>query len=142
MKKISSKPTVYLIDGSNFSRSFWSQAGGGKPDALEAEFIQWLAQAARTQAFSASSFRVVFDGGFRSSGVCREPSINVYFSEEEKADDILLERACFMKSEGTRAVIVTSDREIREQAASDGIKSLTCGAFFGLCENEIRKAGR
>ena len=142
MKRISSKPTVYLIDGSNFSRSFWPQAGGGKSDALEAEFLQWLGEASRTQALRSSCFRVVFDGGFRNAGVCAEPSINVYFSDDEKADDILLERACFMGREGTRAVIVTSDRDIREKAAADGIKSLPCDAFFRLCENELRKGVR
>ena len=142
MKRISSKPTVYLIDGSNFSRSFWSGQGGLKSDALEAEFLHWLGEAARTEPLTASCFRVVFDGGFRSTGASAGPSINVYFSDEGKADDILLERAYFMSMEGTRAVIVTSDRDVREKAASDGIKSLTCDSFFHLCENELRKGAR
>ena len=142
MKKISSKPTVYLIDGSNFSRSLWSGAKGQRSDAIETEFLQWLGEAARTQALVTSSFRVVFDGGFRPVGIYAGPSTTVYFSDEEKADDILLERACFMSSEGTRAVIVTSDSGIREKAAADGIKSLPCGAFFRFCEDELKKDAR
>jgi len=142
VKKISSKPTVYLIDGSNFSRSFWSGREGVKSDALEKEFLYWLGEAARTEPLRASCFRVVFDGGFRPVGASAGPSINIYFSDEGNADDILLERAYFLQMEGTRAVIVTSDRGIRDKAALDGIKSLPCDAFFRLCENELRKGER
>ena len=142
MKRISSKPTVYLIDGSNFSRSFWSGAGGEKSDVFEVEFIQWLGEAARTQALKASRFKVVFDGGFRHAGIGAWPSINVYFSDNEKADDILLERACFLSREGKRTVIITSDRGIVEKAAADGIKSMPCDGFFRLCENELKKSAR
>ncbi|MCX5784084.1 MAG: NYN domain-containing protein [Elusimicrobia bacterium] len=142
MRKISSKPTVYLIDGSNFSRSSWAAQEGVNSDALEAEFLHWLGEVARTEPLKASCFRVVFDGGFRSTGGSAGPSINVYFSDEGKADDILLERAYFLSMEGTRAVIVTSDSGIRDKAALDGIKSLPCDSFFRLCENELKKGDR
>ena len=63
-------------------------------------------------------------------------------SDDEKADDILIERARFLGMEGVRTFIVTSDRELALKAAQDGAKSLSCGAFFRLCENELRKSER
>ena len=133
---------MYLIDGSNFSRSFWSGREPSKTDALEAEFIQWLALVARTQPFKASCFRVVFDGGFRPIGAMAGPSINVYFSEDEKADEILFERGYFMRREAVRAMIVTSDHGIRDRAAAEDIKCMSCEAFFRLCDNELKKTDR
>ena len=42
MKRLSAKPTVYLIDGSNFSLRFWERAGGTSSEELEREFMNWL----------------------------------------------------------------------------------------------------
>ncbi|MBI4802391.1 MAG: hypothetical protein HY796_07690 [Elusimicrobia bacterium] len=142
MRRISAKPTVYLIDGSNFSRSFRdhpSQAWGEKPDALECEFLDWLDEVSRLKPFRASCFRVIFDGGFRQVKSVPNPSINIYFSDSEPADDILLERASFMFMEGVRCVIVSSDGEIRRKAAAERLMSMPCDAFFRLCDNELRK---
>lgn len=139
LKKISSKPTVYLIDGSNFSRSFWDRRQGGQQDAVESEFLGWLDEVSRTAALKASCFRVVFDGGFRQVGGAPNPSINIYFSDSEPADDVLLERGYFMFMEGVRCVIVSSDREIRRKAAEEHIMSMPCDAFFLLCDNELRR---
>jgi len=139
MKRISSKPTVYLIDGSNFSKSFWDHPRGGTPDALENEFLNWLEEISRLEALRSSCFRVIFDGGFRQIRSVPNPSINVYFSDSETADDLLLERAYFMFMEGVRCVIVSSDGEIRRKAAAEHIISMPCDAFFRLCDNELRK---
>ncbi len=142
MRKISSKPTVYLIDGSNFSRSFWDRAhgtGGDKRDALEGEFLGWLDEVSRTDALKASCFRVIFDGGFRQIRSAPNPAVNVYFSDSEPADDMLLERAYFMFREGVRCIIVSNDREIRQKAAEEHIMSMPCDAFFLLADNELRR---
>ena len=143
MKRISSKATVYLIDGSNFSRSFWSgRQGGAAPDALETEFLNWLDAVSRLQVLSLSHFRVVFDGGYRPVRGLPNPTVNLYFSEHESADDFLLEHSYFLSAEGARCVIVTNDREIREKAAKEKLMSIPCDAFYRLCEDELGKESR
>lgn len=139
MRRISSKSTVYLIDGSNFSRSFWECHRGGKPDALETEFLGWLDEISRLDPLSASCFRVIFDGGFRPVRSLPNPSINVYFSEHESADDFLFERSYFMTMEGVRCVIVSNDRGLRDKAAGEGVLSMPCGVFYRLCDAELKK---
>ena len=142
MKRISSKATVYLIDGSNFSRSFWSGRGAGDPDALEYEFLNWLDAVSRLGIMSSSHFRVVFDGGYRAVRGAQTPSINLYFSEHESADDYLLEHSYFLSAAGTRCAIVTNDREIREKAAQEKVMSMPCEVFYRLCEAELGKESR
>lgn len=136
---MSTKPTVYLIDGSNFSRSFWDRRGGGEKDSVESEFLGWLDEVSRTAALKASCFRVVFDGGFRQIRSAPNPAINVYFSDSGSADDMLLERGRFMFMEGVRSIIVSNDREIRQKAAEEHVMSMPCDAFFLLCDNELRR---
>lgn len=141
MKRLSTKPTVYLIDGSNFSLRFWERAGGTTPDELERGFLSWLADAARTDALRPSCFRVVFDGPYRKpfpSG----PSITVYYTDSEPADDMLLERGYFMRTEGVRAIIVTSDNGLRDRAASDDVMTMNCETFQRLVDAELRKGSR
>ncbi len=141
MKRLSSKPTVYLVDGSNFSMRSWEGAGGRSRDELEREFMRWLGAAARAEILRASSFRVVFDGPYRPSGM-GGASITVYYSDSEPADDVLVERGYFMLSEGVRAVIVTSDDGLRARAAGEGIKTITCEAFRSMADAELRKESR
>ncbi|OGS13577.1 MAG: hypothetical protein A2234_09215 [Elusimicrobia bacterium RIFOXYA2_FULL_58_8] len=138
MKRLSAKPTVYLIDGSNFSMSGWEKAGGDSPRQLEEDFIGWLEAVARTEALRASCFRVVFDGPCRRTGPAG-PSITIYYSDSEPADEMLVERGYFMQSEGVRAVIVTSDNGLRGRAAAEGVKTLTCEAFRAMAAAELRR---
>jgi hypothetical protein len=140
MKRLSSKPTVYLIDGSNFSLRFWERTGGSR-DGLEGWFLQWLSEVSRTGALRASCFRVVFDGPYRSSGVAGS-SITVHYSEGEAADEMLIERGYFMQTEGIRAIIVTSDNGLRARAAAEGVKTMNCETFQALAEAERRKESR
>lgn len=141
MKRLSTKPTVYLMDGSNFSMRFWEKAGGTSPEELEREFLRWLGELARTETMRASCFRVVFDGPYRRSGAAG-PSITVYYSDSEPADEMLVERGYFMQTEGIRAIIVTSDNGLRERAAAEGVKTMTCEAFQALAQAELRKGAR
>lgn len=141
MKRLSTKPTVYLIDGSNFSMRFWDKSGGGAAAELEREFLAWLAEVSRTESLRASCFRVVFDGPYRKSGPSA-PAITVYYSESEPADEMLVERGYFMYREGIRAIVVTSDNGLRDRAAAEGVKTLTCESFQHLAEAELRKDRR
>lgn len=141
MKRLSAKPTVYLIDGSNFSMRFWEKAGGATPAELEREFVAWLGDAARTEALRASCFRVVLDGPYRPAGKAG-PSITLYYSDSEPADEMLVERGYYMLNEGIRAVIVTSDNGLRDRARAEGVKTLTCEAFQAMADAELRKESR
>lgn len=141
MKRLSSKPTVYLMDGSNFSLRFWEKAGGASRDELEKEFISWLAEVARAELLRPSCFRVVFDGPCRRTGPAG-PSITIYYSDSEPADELLVERGYFMRSEGIRAIVVTSDNGLRGRASAEGIKTITCETFLKLAEMELRKESR
>jgi predicted RNA-binding protein with PIN domain len=142
MKRISAKATVYLIDGSNFSRSFWDRGTGGSSDALEAEFLNWLDDVSRLETLRASCFRVIFDGGFRPARSRANPAITVYFSEHESADDFLLERASFMTAERARCVIVSNDRGIRDKASAEGANTISCEIFYRLAAAELKKSGK
>ena len=141
MKRLSSKATVYLVDGSNFAMRFWEKAGGASPAELEREFMSWLGLISRTETLRASCFRVVFDGPYRSSGAAG-PSVTVYYSDSEPADEMLVERGYFMQTEGIRAIIVTSDNGLRERAAAEGVKTMTCETFQHLAQAEQRKESR
>jgi len=141
MKRLSTKPTVYLIDGSNFSMRFWEKTGGATTDELEREFIRWLGDIARTETLRASCFRVVFDGPYRKPGSAG-PSVTVYYSDSEPADEMLVERGYFMQNQGIRAIIVTSDNGLRDRAAAEGVKTLTCDSFQRLADAELRKETR
>jgi len=142
MSRISTKATVYLVDGSNFSRSFCCRGQGVKSDALEAEFLDWLDEVSRLEPLRASCFRVIFDGGFRPSRSISNPAINVYFSEHESADDFLLERSFFLTAEGARCVIVSNDGGIRDKAAAEGVRTMPCETFYRLCESELKKKNK
>lgn len=141
MKRLSSKPTVYLVDGSNFSLRFWERAGGESRDGLERAFLAWLAEAARTEVLRSSCFRVVFDGPYRPAGAAGA-SITVYYSDSEPADETLVERGYYMQNEGIRAIIVTSDNGLRDRAAAEGVKTMTCEAFLAMANAELRKETR
>ncbi|OGR67538.1 MAG: hypothetical protein A2081_06440 [Elusimicrobia bacterium GWC2_61_19] len=141
MKKLSTKPTVYLLDGSNFSMRFWDKAGGDSRDELEREFMRWLGDISRTEALRPSCFRVVFDGPYRRAAAAG-PAITVYYTDSEPADDMLVERGYFMQNEGIRAIIVTSDNGLRDRAAAEGVKTMTCETFQSLADSELRKETR
>ena len=135
MKRLSTKATVYLVDGSNFSRSFWDRRAGGSPDELETEFLDWLDAVSRSGPLRSSCFRVVFDGGFRSSRRAPNPAITVHFSDDGPADSELLDRASFLAAEGVRCVMGSNDRDLIARAAEAGALTMSCSAFFRLCEN-------
>ncbi|OGS27492.1 MAG: hypothetical protein A3J70_09065 [Elusimicrobia bacterium RIFCSPHIGHO2_02_FULL_61_10] len=141
MKRLSTKPTVYLMDGSNFSMRFWEKAGGSSPEELEREFMRWLGEVARTETLRASCFRVVFDGPYRKSGAAG-PSVTVYYSDSEPADEMLVERGYFMQTEGIRAIIVTSDNGLRDRAHAEGVKTMNCETFQAMAQAELRKGMR
>jgi predicted RNA-binding protein with PIN domain len=116
----------WLIDGYNVIRR--------DPDlrAHEAESLQagrsaLLALLARVAARLSDDFTVVFDGARRTGGVPSAGRVQVVFSRPpETADDVLRRLAAALR-EG--AIVVTSDRAVRDSARRAGAVVLTGEAF-------------
>ena len=138
---ISSKPSVYCIDGSNLVRSFWS-GHFSKDDKDTADFLDFLETAAQSQALCRSYFRVVFDGGYRPCGSLERGKVKVSFSEGAVADDMLLETAIYLKGANKRPVLVTSDGGLAENAKAQGVKTMHCPAFLSLCRRSAAMDSR
>ena len=127
--KGSSKPTIYLIDGLNFIRTFLAGNGYASEDNLTAELISWLDELG-SQKLYGSEFRLILDGTFREVGPTVTPCVHAVFTEEFTADDLILEQAEYYREYGKRTVVVTSDRELAQKVRSLGVKSISCDKFF------------
>ena len=132
--KGSSKPTIYLIDGLNFIRTFLAGNAYSNEENLTSELISWLDELGSDKLYG-SEFRLFLDGSFRNVGPTVTPCVHAYFTEEYTADDLILEQAEFYKQYSKRAVVVTSDRELAERVRSVGIKSVSCAKFFNAFYN-------
>ncbi|MFA5160765.1 MAG: hypothetical protein WC421_00820 [Elusimicrobiales bacterium] len=133
---ISAKPAEYLIDGLNYVRSHLDAGGPGEDDAVR-DFLDWLDCALSGGGFAGSRFRVVLDGGWRDAGPVARGSLKVDFSGHESADDILVECALYLKHEGQRAFIVTSDRALQERARRENLLVMNCAKFEAMCRSRI-----
>jgi len=136
-KRLSSKPTVYIIDGSNFVMRF-----GEKPyNISENEFTSWLSIARQTEVLAQAEFRVVFDGPCRRSGP-PDAGIMVYYTDSEPADNYIAETGFFLTKAHRRAVVVSSDNGLLERACNDNVLTLRCESFLRLVQAEIDKNTR
>ncbi len=125
----STKPTIYLIDGLNFIRTFLYGNGSVNEENLTAELISWLDELGSDKLYG-SEFRLFLDGSFRPVGPIRTACVHATFTEGYTADELILEQARFYKQYSTRAIVVTSDRELSSRVRECGIKTLSCSKFF------------
>ncbi|MBO7605459.1 MAG: NYN domain-containing protein [Elusimicrobiaceae bacterium] len=125
---ISTKPTIYLIDALNFLRSFLQVPKQDEEKTLRA-LIDALNDTALTE-YKGSTFRLIIDGGFRNIGPTETENVDALFSEEQTADEIILEQALFLKRAARRVCVVTYDRGITNNLREEGIKILSCEKFF------------
>lgn len=132
----STKPTIYLIDGLNFIRTFLYGNGSVNEENLTSELISWLDELGSDKLYG-SEFRLFLDGSFRKVGPTRTACVQATFTEEYTADELILEQARFYKQYSTRAVVVTSDRELSSRVRDLGIKTLSCSKFFNAFYEEI-----
>lgn len=131
--RISSKPTIYIIDALNFVRTFLYDPLANEETKIS-DFLLWLAQAASSPDLARSEFRIVFDGGFRKYPPLNNSNINIYFSDSDVADDIIIEQASYLKQSGKRVVCVSSDQDLLTELHGYKIKTLRCDAFYSLCQ--------
>ena len=125
---ISTKPTIYLIDALNFLRSFLQVPQKDEEKTLRA-LIAALNDSALTE-YKGSTFRLIIDGGFRNIGPTSPENVDALFSEDQTADEVILEQAIYLKNAARRVCVVTYDRGITNSLREEGIKILSCEKFF------------
>ncbi|MGN0022599.1 MAG: NYN domain-containing protein [Elusimicrobiaceae bacterium] len=130
----STKPTIYLIDGLNFIRTFLAGNAYINEENLTSELISWLDELGSDKLYG-SEFRLFLDSSFRNVGPIATPCVHASFTEEYTADDIILEQAEYYTQYSKRAVVVTSDLELAARVRAVGIKSISCAKFFNAFYN-------
>lgn len=125
---ISTKPTIYLIDALNFVRSFLQVPQQDEEKTLRA-LVSALNDSARDD-FKGTTFRLIIDGGFRNIGPTSPENVDALFSENQTADEMILEQAYYLKNSAKRVCVVTYDRGITDNLRQEGIRILSCEKFF------------
>ncbi len=126
---ISKKPTIFIIDGLNFVRSFLFKGITNKEDQASRELIFWLEDLTHTELIG-STFRVIFDGSFRNISQRECQNVDAIFTEEITADELILEQATYLNRQGQRVSVITSDRELAQKIREQKIKTINCSKFF------------
>lgn len=126
---VTTKPTVYLIDGLNLIRGFLWQFARMEED-VTAEFLDFLEAVSCDEKYCMHEYRVVFDGPYRPVGPLRRAGIHVIFSEEASADDYIFQEADYLSQSGARVIAVTSDRDLQARLKEVGVKALFCQKFY------------
>ncbi len=126
---VTTKPTIYLIDGLNLVRSFLWQFARTEEE-VTAEFLDFLEQVSLDEKYAMHEYRVVFDGTYRSVGPLYRAGVHIVFSEDSTADDYIFQEADFFSQSGRRVIAVTSDRDLQGRLKSIGVKTLFCQKFY------------
>lgn len=126
---ISKKPTIFIIDGLNFVRSFLFKGITNKEEQASRELIFWLEDLSQTELIG-STFRVIFDGSFRDISQRQCQNVDAIFTESITADELIYEQANFLHSQGQRVSVITSDRELTQSLREQKIKTINCSKFF------------
>ena len=123
----------WLVDGYNVIRrdpDLAQHEARGLEDG-RAALLKVIAGAARV---SGDPFTVVFDGARRGGGAPAGGQVQVMFSRPpETADDVLRRLASELRS---GAVVVSSDRAVRDAAERAGAVAVTTEQFLAALESE------
>lgn len=134
---VTTKPTVYLIDGLNLVRSFLWQFARTEED-VTSEFLDFLEAASQDEKYAMHEYRVVFDGGYRPVGPLYRAGVRIVFSEEASADDYIFEEADYLSQSGVRVIAVTSDRDLQARLKEIGVKAVFCQKFYNSLKLSAR----
>ena len=110
---VSTKPTIYLIDGLNLVRSFLYEFARTEEE-VTADFLDFLADISQDEHYAMHQYEVIFDGSFRPVGPLYRGGVHISFSEEDSADQIIYERADYLSQTGQRVIAVTDDRILQK----------------------------
>ncbi len=125
----STKPTIYLIDGSNLVRSFLCEFARTEED-VTADFLDFLTEISLDSRYQMHTYEVIFDGTFRALGPLQRGGVHVTFSEEATTDQVICERANYLAQTNQRVIAVTDDRALQEDLKALGVKVLFCQKFY------------
>ena len=121
----------WLVDGYNVIRRD-AELAQHEAQGLEdgrAALLRVVAAAARA---SGDPFTVVFDGARRAGGTAAGGQVQVLFSRPpETADDVLRRLAAQLRS---GAVVVSSDRAVRDAAERAGAAAVTAEQFLAALD--------
>ena len=109
---VTTKSTLYLIDGLNLVRSFLYEFARSEEE-VTADFLDFLTDISQDEHYCMHQYEVIFDGSFRPVGPLYRAGVHISFSEEESADQIIYERAAYAAQTGQRVVAVTDDRQLQ-----------------------------
>ncbi len=126
---VTTKPTIYLIDGRNLVRSFLWQFARTEED-VTTEFLDFLEAVSQDEKYAMHECRVVFDGAYRPVRPLYRSGVHIVFSEDITADDYIFQEADFLAQNGTRVIAVTSDRDLQSRLKGVGVKALFCQKFY------------
>lgn len=126
---VSTKPTIYLIDGLNLVRSFLYEFARTEEE-VTADFLDFLTDISQDDHYAMHQYEVIFDGSFRPVGPLYRGGVHISFSEEDSADQIIYERADYLSQSGQRVIAVTDDRTLQESLKKLGVKILFCRKFY------------
>lgn len=126
---VSTKPTVYLIDGLNLVRSFLYQFARTEEEVTE-DFLEFLSEISLDDRYAMHRYEVIFDGSFRPLGPLYRGGVHISFSEDASADQIIYEQANYLAQSGQRVIAVTDDRLLQDDLKRLGVKTLFCRKFY------------
>lgn len=126
---VSTKPTIYLIDGLNLVRSFLYQFARTEEE-VTTDFLDFLSDISQDEHYNMHEYEVIFDGPFRPVGPLYRGGVHISFSESETADQIIYERADYLNQSGQRVIAVTDDRLLQENLKKLGVKTQFCRKFY------------
>ena len=126
---ISTKPTVYLIDGLNIVRSFLHEFSRSEEEVTE-DFLDFLTEMSSQEQYALHEYHVIFDGPFRPIGPLYRAGVHISFSEGESADQIIREQALFLHNSRRRVIAVTDDRALQADLKEMDVKAIFCKKFY------------
>ena len=137
MNYVSTKPTVYLIDGLNLVRSFLWQFARTEEEVLS-EFLDFLEEISADEKYAMHEYRVILDGTYRPVGPLYRGGVHIVFAESESADDYILQEADYLHQNNTRVIAVTDDRALQNELKDIGVKALFCRKFYNSLKLSVR----
>lgn len=133
---LTTKPTIYLIDGLNLVRSFLYEFARSEEE-VTADFLDFLTDISLDEKYNMHTYEVIFDGSFRPVGPLYRGGVHISFTEGDSADQIIYERASYLAQTGQRVIAVTDDRALQEDLKNAGVKTQFCRKFYnGLKRDE------
>lgn len=128
----------FILDAFNITRSGAVRRLADAKDEYR-ELIYFISEN-RLTGSPRNAVTIVFDGyepdGFRNP----QPRLQVRFSNNQKADDVICRLVAAGKNNGS-VTVVSNDREIRDSVRSHGARVMSCEEFLSGGRKQIVAGG-